>query len=67
MVKPKIVKKVKVPIKDTGIASTGIKVALQFCKNKNTTNITSASASRSVTITSLIEACTTDTVSNGIR
>jgi hypothetical protein len=57
----------KVPMSETGIASTGISVALQFCKNRNTTITTSVSASSNVIITSSIEAFTTETVSSGIR
>src|SRR5688572_20937685 len=65
IVKPKGIKKINVPINDTGIAKTGIKVARQFCKNRNTTITTNASASTNVIITSLIEASTTVVVSSG--
>ena len=38
----------KVPISDMGTAMTGISVARQFCSDRNTTRITSSSASKSV-------------------
>src|SRR5699024_5186027 len=46
--KPKRWKKVKVPTIDTGIANTGISVALQVCRKKNTTRVTKIIASISV-------------------
>ena len=45
----------KVPTSDTGMASTGISVARQFCRKMNTTSTTSTSASKKVWITSVIE------------
>ena len=66
IVKPKGIKKIKVPIKETGIANKGISVALQFCKKRNTTNVTKTNASIKVWITSLIETFTTETVSSGM-
>src|SRR5688572_19227279 len=65
MVNPKGMKKIKVPISETGIANTGIKVARQFCKNKNTTITTNANASSKVITTSRMEASTTVVVSKG--
>src|SRR6185369_6946151 len=56
-----------VPINETGIARTGINVALQFCKNRKTTITTSKSASVKVCTTSLIEAFTTVAVSSGME
>jgi hypothetical protein len=38
MVKPSRLENMNVPINDTGIANTGIKVALQLCRNKKTTS-----------------------------
>ena len=67
MVKPKGIKNIKVPMRDTGIARTGMSVALQLCKNKNTTSTTNVKASSNVITTSLIEAFTTETVSNGTK
>ncbi len=37
-----------VPIREIGTAMTGITVALQFCRDRNTTRITSRSASKRV-------------------
>ena len=48
---------------ETGIAVAGMIVVRQLCRNRNTTPITSASASASVTITSCIEADTNIVVS----
>ena len=67
MVKPRGIKKINVPIRETGMASTGISVARQFCKKRNTTNITSTKRYQQCVTTSLMEAFTTDTVSSGIR
>src|ERR1700709_1327971 len=55
MVKPNGIKKQKVPNMETGIASTGIKVDRQFCKKRNTTKATSASACSNVFTTSFID------------
>ena len=46
------------PIIDTGTAKIGIKVALQFCKNKNIIKITNKIASTNVFATSFIEIST---------
>src|SRR5690606_3919238 len=66
IVNPNGIKKMNVPIMDTGMARIGINVALQLCKKRNTTITTSISASTSVCTTSLIETSTTETASNGI-
>ena len=50
--KPKISMKPKVPIKDMGTATTGIKVARQLCNERNTTNTTRINASNNVLYTS---------------
>ncbi len=46
----------KAPITETGTASTGISVARQLWRKRNTTSVTSPSASNSVFATSLIDA-----------
>ena len=56
--KPKRYNPAKVPIRDMGTAMIGIKVARQFCKNKNTTMTTSTIASASVLKTSFMDALT---------
>ena len=56
--KPSSGNSANVPTIDTGTVSSGISVARQFCRNRNTTRMTSASASNSVTTTSLIAART---------
>jgi len=43
-----------VPINDTGHAMSGMSVARQFCRNRKTTSVTSAIASRIVFAISLI-------------
>ena len=58
MEKPKRYKPAKVPISDIGTAIIGIKVARQFCKNRNTTITTRSIASPSVLNTSPMEALT---------
>ena len=58
MEKPKRYKPAKVPISDIGTAIIGIKVARQFCKNRNTTITTRSIASPSVLNTSFIDAFT---------
>ncbi|MNL65351.1 hypothetical protein D3C87_1896740 [compost metagenome] len=63
MEKPNNKKKIKVPTIETGMANTGIKVALQDCRKKNTTNVTNSKASIKVWITDSIEAFTTEIVS----
>ena len=46
--KPSSGNSMKVPISDTGTVSSGIRVARQFCRNRNTTSTTSTIASNSV-------------------
>ena len=53
--KPNISMKPKVPIKEIGTATTGISVARQFCKERNTTTITRNKASNSVLYTSCMD------------
>ena len=53
----------KVPISDTGTAAKGMRVARQFCRNRNTTRNTSTIASTSVCTTSWIETRTNVVVS----
>src|ERR1700692_5080568 len=65
MVKPSGIKKQNVPRIDTGMASTGISVERQFCKNKNTTRATRPSVFNKVHTTSDMETFTTVTASNG--
>ena len=48
----------KAPMTETGTATTGIRVARQLCRNRNTTSVTSSSASNSVFTTSLMDAVT---------
>ena len=55
MLNPSATKLAKVPIRDTGIASTGISVARQLCKKRNTMRITSIKASLKVLITSVTD------------
>ena len=50
--KPNSQRPAKVPISETGTAMIGISVARQFCRNRNTTAITSSAASISVITTS---------------
>ncbi len=45
----------KVPINDTGIATVGMRVARRSCRKMNTTNMTNATAIKSVVTTSLID------------
>jgi len=54
----------KVPISETGTAITGIKVARQFCRNRNTTMITRTIASSSVVSVSFMPSLTGRVVSN---
>ena len=63
MVKPSGMKKIKVPIMETGMANTGIMVDRQSWRKMNTTSTTSARASSRVMITSLMETFTTETFS----
>ena len=53
----------KQPISDTGTAAIGIRVARQFCRNRNTTSTTSNIASPSVNSTSRIDTRTNLVVS----
>jgi len=57
-VKPSAGKNANVPIRDTGMAISGISVARAFCRNTNTTNTTSTIASNSVWTISSMEADT---------
>ena len=51
---PKSGNAMKVPISDTGTVKSGMRVARQFCRNTNTTRITSTTASKRVwTISSM--------------
>ncbi|MCY1527126.1 hypothetical protein D9M68_621830 [compost metagenome] len=63
MEKPSMYMPAKVPISDTGIASTGISVARQFCRKMKTTSTTSTRASKKVWITSSMETSTNLVVS----
>jgi len=54
--KPNAAITASVPIRDTGMVRQGIITALQFCKNRKITSITSSVVSKKVTITSSIEA-----------
>ncbi len=56
----------KVPMSDTGTAANGIRVARQFCRNRNTTRNTRIIASTRVMTTSRIDTSTNMVVSNGI-
>ena len=47
-----------VPISETGMASSGIRLARQFCRKISTTRMTSATASNSVWMTALIDSRT---------
>ncbi len=46
--KPSIGNTMKTPISDTGTVKSGMSVARQFCRNTNTTRITSTTASMRV-------------------
>ncbi|MCY1533862.1 hypothetical protein D9M68_692110 [compost metagenome] len=61
--KPNTVKNINVPIMDTGMANTGMSVARQLCRKRNTTKVTNMMASIKVMTTELIEAFTIETVS----
>ena len=65
MVKPSGIKNVNVPTIDTGMASTGMSVERQLCRNRNTTTTTSSRASSSVCTTSLMDTFTTLAASKG--
>ena len=60
---PAIINTAKVPMRDTGIATAGIIVALNDCKKKYTTSKTKINASMSVIITSFMETSTNLVVS----
>ena len=64
-VKPRTRMPKKAPMTETGTASTGMSVARQFCKNTNTTSVTSTSAANSVFTTSVIDAVMKGVVSKG--
>ena len=53
--KPNAAIAANVPISDTGIASSGIRLARQFCRKSSTTSTTSTTASNSVWITASID------------
>ena len=65
IVMPTAYKIAKVPKITTGTVIAGIKVARQFCKNRNITKTTKATASNSVLTTSLIDSCTKGVLSRG--
>ena len=58
--------KPNVPIREMGTAMSGIRVALQLCSDRNTTNITSIRASNRVLYTSCIDSEIYVVMSNGI-
>jgi hypothetical protein len=47
-----------VPTSDTGMASSGMRLARQVCRNTSTTSTTNATASNSVWMTSVIDSRT---------
>ena len=53
-----------VPTSETGIVMAGISVVRQFCRKRNITRTTNATASTSVVTTSRIDSATTVVVSN---
>ena len=61
---PSIGNSMNVPISDTGTANSGINVGRQPCRNRYTTNMTSASASNKVCLISLMPSVTAKVVSN---
>ena len=61
--KPSIGKKMKVPINETGIVSSGMIVARMFCRKMKTTSVTRMSASTNVFRISWIDAWTAGVVS----
>ena len=63
MEKPNTYMTAKVPMIDTGTASSGMIEARQVCRNRITTSTTSATASSSVCTTASIEARTNCVVS----
>ena len=62
--KPSSFTKANVPTSETGIVIAGMIVLRQFCRNRNITATTSAIASASVIITSMIDSRTMLTLSN---
>ena len=64
-VMPIINKKAKVPIKETGIATAGISVALALPRKMKTTDITRMNVRISVDTTSLSDCCTKSVLSKG--
>jgi hypothetical protein len=56
--KPSACSTAKVPMIDTGTASSGMMEARQVCRNRMTTSTTSSTASSSVTTTALMESRT---------
>ena len=56
----------KVPIRETGTAIRGMRVALQFCRKRKTTRMTSTMASTRVVAISLIPSVTGSVVSREI-
>ena len=61
--KPRIGKKMKVPMRDTGTVSRGMMVARRFCRKMNTTRVTRMIASTNVWTIDSIEASTAGVVS----
>ncbi len=61
--KPRKGKKAKVPIRDTGTAIRGMRVARQFWRNRNTTRMTRIMASPRVVAISLMPSVTGKVVS----
>ena len=66
MVNPNSSITANVPMSDTGMVRQGMRVALQFCKNRKMTRITSMVVSMMVKRTSLMELLTTSVVSSAI-
>ena len=60
---PRTGKKMNVPMRETGIVSSGMIVARMFCRKMNTTSVTSRSASTNVFMISWIDAWTDGVVS----
>src|SRR6516162_2786064 len=67
MEKPKSGNRQKVPIRDTGTASNGIKVARQPCRKINTTMSTSTMASTKVCSISFMPSVTASVVTEGMK
>ena len=61
MLKPATAITASVPSSTTGIAIVGIRVARQFCRNRNMTRKTRTIASNRVSTT-----CLSDTLTNGV-